>query len=1296
MERISNWLLSGAAALSLVVTPLAAISPASAGISQNPYYFDGMVTPSLGDGEYRTAFPNWDNYTDSWYFADHDSGRVVNFDANGNFINSFGNAGPEQTPLNYPHDVGVNSQGYTFVSDSESVKAFNAEGVLVAKDVYFGGQKMNSGYISGTHITTDNAGNLYACAYFGSTTIVKLSVAQGRINAEQLIPGSDTCNRYGGANLQVSEDGLVILAAGSPGTIVWANIGGTWKQTFSFLGTEWNSWGNYWLSDEDGTYEVHVLSFDRTTQRKYDPLTGELLGSSTVTNSSALPIARNRSSYFDGITQFALAGPKALWVQSRDGLRRLDLNSNQLTAFGFTNFASASSVSVAANGNINVSDYLGNFLTLNAAGQLLSKVQLEYLPADVSSASYTTDGNIITSYVREDKSAAAALLDPQGRLITDYGTYRGLTSFTITSTGWFPAIHRAYPIACQVLNESNGTYIYYGTRYGNTMVNESCSGRGSAQIQIVENFDSPTESFKTVTLNFPDDSRHYAVGNLALAPNGNILMAAEGEFVWIFDPSGNHIGTIPQPRDTRPNQFGTLDFDNEGTLYVGYGAGVARFKSLKTFTQTPRPSITGKAAVGSTIIADSGTWDQNASLGYQWLRDGDAISGATNSSYLVTSSDFGHSLAVQVTGTGVGYSEVSVTSATKLVVAGSFTLTPVPVVEGVFESGGTLTAVTGLWDANAVLSFQWLRDGVVISGATSRDYRLTGADFGRDISVRVTGSATGYTSVERTSVSSVVALGSQPASSVQVSGKFAVGQVLTANVFAGVSGASASFQWLRDGVVIAGATGATYELTADDLNQDVSVRVVLVADGFRDLTATSSAQSVALGSITGSHSARVSDTPNVGKQVEVVVEGKSVLESVSYRWFREGLPIAGATQVAYTPSRTDYLKYISAQVTFSRAGFNDLVIEIEPQVVELSEESQGLNLAGLDLSSTDLTFYNFKDANLAGANFSTANLSYVNFKGANLTGANLATANFTFADFSGTNLTNADLSNGNAAFTLFVGANLNNANVTGLALDGRDFSQVDLSGVKGQLEAGPSQLPAEWSVVENRMVGPTANLSGANFSRASLKDLNLSGADLTNTNLVGADLTGTNLSGAKLTGVTFHPGTIEATSLVGAATVGSELRIAQTDWAKGIAYSYQWYVNGISLPGATSPTLVVNSKEFGKRLSLTVLAKSRNVTIGSVTSPSVLIGSGTMATKAVRLSGVAKVNSTVQVKVIPWVPGAKVSYQWYLEGKAIKGATSSSLKLLKSHKGRKVFLKVSQSATGYKTGSVSSNTVKVS
>jgi uncharacterized protein YjbI with pentapeptide repeats len=1294
MKILPRFLFSSLAIASLVLSPLVTMNPANAAVSQNPYYFDGMVTPAPSEGEYRTAFPNWDNYTDSWYFADHDSGRVLKFGTNGNFISSFGNTGPEQTPLNYPHDVGVSSQGYTFVSDSESVKAFNSQGVLIAKDVYFNGEQKN-GWISGTHLVSDDNGNVYACAYISGpeATILKLSVAQGRINAQQVIPGMNSCNRS--SNLHVSSDGQVFLAAGLADTIAWANVGGTWIQTFRFPGSEWGVWGNYWLSDVDGTYEVSVLSYDRTILRKYDPLTGELLGSTSVANNSGFPFASNRSHYFDGITQFVLAGPRALWVQSSTGLRLFDMDTNQLTAFGLTNFGSANKVSVADNGNIHVSDYLGNLLTLNPSGQQISKVKLEHLPADVSSASFTTDGKIIASYLRTDKTGASALLDSEGRLITDYGTFRGLTSFTITSTGWFPAIHRAYPTKCQVLNESNGTYIYYGTRFGNAYVDESCGARGSAQVQIVENFDTPNESFRSVTLNFPDDSRQYAVGNLAVAPNGNILLAVESEDVWIFNPTGKYIGAIPQPRYTRQNQYGTLDFDSEGNLYVGYSAGVARFKSLKTFTQTPRPIINGRANVGATLTSEAGTWNSEATLSYQWLRSGSPINGATSPSYQVTSEDFGYSLSLEVTGSAIGYSDVSVTSTTKLVLGGSFTNAPTPSIEGIFKTGSKLTANPGQWDAIADLSYEWLRDGEVITAATGKDYLLTGDDFGHEISVRVTGSATSYTSVQRTSSSSLIAIGSQVASTAQISGTFAVGQTLTANVLGGASGSSLTYTWLRDGDPISDAKGSSYVLGLLDLNRDISVEVVLVAAGFLDSTVTSASQKVVPGSITGNPAALVNDSPYVGKQISVSLQGNAGAETVSYKWLRDGSEIAGATQPTYTPTSADYLKYVSAQVTFSRPGFNNLVANTQPQLVGLSKESQGLNLGGLDLQGIDLTFYNFKDANLAGSNFRQANLSYVNLKGANLTGSNFSLANLTYADFSTSNLTNADLSNANAAFTLFLSATLANANVTGLSLDGRDFSQVDLSGVRGQLATAPSQLPADWAVVSSHLAGPNADLSEVNFSRQSLKDLNLSGANLTNSNLVGADLTGTNLLGAKLSGVVFHPDTTEAKTLFGSSTVGSEMSINQNSWAKGLNYTYQWYVNGIALAGATSPTLVMKTNLQGKRVSLTVLAKSRATTIGSVTTPSVLIGAGTMITKAVKLSGVAKVNSTVRVNVSPWVTGAKVTYQWYANGKAIKGATSSSFKLLKSQKGQQLYVRVSQSATGYKVTFVNSNVAKV-
>jgi hypothetical protein len=63
-----------------------------------------------------------------------------------------------------------------------------------------------------------------------------------------------------------------------------------------------------------------------------------------------------------------------------------------------------------------------------------------------------------------------------------------------------------------------------------------------------------------------------------------------------------------------------------------------------------------------------------------------------------------------------------------------------------------LTADPGVWvPAAAVLSYQWLRDGAVIPGADGLAYTLVEADLGAVVSVRVTGSATAYTSDSATS-----------------------------------------------------------------------------------------------------------------------------------------------------------------------------------------------------------------------------------------------------------------------------------------------------------------------------------------------------------------------------------------------------------------------------------------------------------------------------------------------------------------------------------------------------------------
>lgn len=75
-----------------------------------------------------------------------------------------------------------------------------------------------------------------------------------------------------------------------------------------------------------------------------------------------------------------------------------------------------------------------------------------------------------------------------------------------------------------------------------------------------------------------------------------------------------------------------------------------------------------------------------------------------------------------------------------------------PVIEGTAKVGRKLTADAGDWKPGKVkLTYQWLRDGEKIDGATKAGYKLKKADKGAKITVKVKGAKTGFASVTKTS-----------------------------------------------------------------------------------------------------------------------------------------------------------------------------------------------------------------------------------------------------------------------------------------------------------------------------------------------------------------------------------------------------------------------------------------------------------------------------------------------------------------------------------------------------------------
>ncbi len=86
------------------------------------------------------------------------------------------------------------------------------------------------------------------------------------------------------------------------------------------------------------------------------------------------------------------------------------------------------------------------------------------------------------------------------------------------------------------------------------------------------------------------------------------------------------------------------------------------------------------------------------------------------------------------------------------VAPGPFTSQPTPQITGTARVGAPLRGVPGLWTPSpASVSYQWLRNGGVISGATGLTYTPVAADQGATLTFRATANRPGASASVRTS-----------------------------------------------------------------------------------------------------------------------------------------------------------------------------------------------------------------------------------------------------------------------------------------------------------------------------------------------------------------------------------------------------------------------------------------------------------------------------------------------------------------------------------------------------------------
>jgi hypothetical protein len=168
------------------------------------------------------------------------------------------------------------------------------------------------------------------------------------------------------------------------------------------------------------------------------------------------------------------------------------------------------------------------------------------------------------------------------------------------------------------------------------------------------------------------------------------------------------------------------------------------------------PSISGAPLVGRTLTADRGQWTGGAlTFQYAWLRcnaSGDSctpISGATSTTYAVTSGDLGSTLRVKVTGKNADGETDATSNQTSAVVTpgGQPANSAPPTISGNATVGETLTAAAGSWvgDQPITFAYAWLQCDAAgnacttIAGETQSTYKVGRAVVGKTIRVKVTG-----------------------------------------------------------------------------------------------------------------------------------------------------------------------------------------------------------------------------------------------------------------------------------------------------------------------------------------------------------------------------------------------------------------------------------------------------------------------------------------------------------------------------------------------------------------------------
>lgn len=248
----------------------------------------------------------------------------------------------------------------------------------------------------------------------------------------------------------------------------------------------------------------------------------------------------------------------------------------------------------------------------------------------------------------------------------------------------------------------------------------------------------------------------------------------------------------------------------------------ARTIAAGTIVATKPLTVVGIHRYGHTVKVSQG-WPAGTTVRYQWYRNGVAVRGGTGYALYFNTSYIGARVNVKVTVSKPGYATRSVTTGAVTVGKALITLKTAPRITGATSLGSTLTANVGTYSPTpSAYAYQWYRNGAAISGARYRTYRLTAADNGKSITVRV--SASLIYSDTRVTMSPALKLPVWPVTVLRGDGTYQVGTQIKPGLYKSTGGSFC--YWAR----LSGFSGSIYDINANDIVSGATYVQILPGD----------------------------------------------------------------------------------------------------------------------------------------------------------------------------------------------------------------------------------------------------------------------------------------------------------------------------------------------------------------------------------------------------------------------------------------------------------------------------------